>query len=214
MLPVLCAFISMHSVNAQISCDALSVSDVTIVDGNLQVTIYNSSAETIIYPYVTTILEENPYLSMEDTMKVLSLLSVPGDFNDGYTTAWYAGDYAAPEEVPLNTTFTGTLTIGDPNDSTFTCTIPFSFEYGTMTTGVEETLLKKMSLFPNPSKGTSTLSIPTSNAQVELYNQQGALLTTYYPTDTQLTIQTGISGIYFIRICTENDFRIIEWVVQ
>lgn len=203
-----------QTANAEGLCDSLSVSSVVIVDGNLQITVYNSSSQTIIYPYFTTTLDENPYLMMEDTFLVLSLLSIPGDFNDGYTTAFYAGTYAAPETVPLNTEFTGHLIIGDPNDSTFSCTLPFTFLYGTMSPEsiVDQQLIE--SIFPNPSSGSGLLTISQPNALVQLFDMQGNLVQTVFAHERQTTLHVQDAGCYMIRVTAEGRVYTSKWIVQ
>lgn len=218
LLGILCftflAFSHPYQAKAEGLCDSLTVSGVEIIDGNLQITVYNSSGQTIIYPYFTTTLDENPYLIMEDTFIVLSLLSIPGDFNDGYTTAFYSGTYAAPETVPLNTTFTGNLIIGDPNDSTFSCTLPFTFQYGTMPTSILDNKLFTEQVYPNPSAQVATLTLPQPNTAVQIFDLQGKLIQEFIAIDTQTPLYMQTSGCYLIRMTTANQITTAKWVVR
>lgn len=205
---------SSQYVQAEGLCDSLTVSEVTIDGGNLLITVYNSSGQTIIYPYFTTTLDDNPYLIMEDTFLVLSLLSVPGDFNNGYTTAFYAGTYAAPETVPMHTEFTGSLIIGDPNDSTFSCTLPFTFFYGTMPTGVLESPVQTFNIYPNPSTGSSILSVIQPNTLVQVFDMQGKLMQSGLAQDTQIDLHIQNSGCYIVRLTAGDQVTTTQWIVR
>jgi hypothetical protein len=139
-------------------CDSINIDSVYIDNNLLVVTVYNSSQHFIVYPYFTISLFNNSDIQINDSILVLSYLSRPGDANNGYTSGTYIANIAAANTVPLNTLFTGILTIADPNDSTFSCSFPFSFLYGTMPTFINEIKAYKYEIFPNPAAETITIS--------------------------------------------------------
>jgi hypothetical protein len=75
-------FLSMFwqfDVSSQTICDSIVVEDVLLDANSIEILVYNSSQHTIIYPFFTATLNDNPYITMGDTLKVLSFLSVPSD---------------------------------------------------------------------------------------------------------------------------------------
>lgn len=204
----------LQTLRGQQLCDSLVVDSVSIMDDQFHITVYNSSTQTIIYPYFTTTLEDNPYVSLTDTFLVLSLLSVPGDFWDGYTTAWYSAEYVDPATVPMHTEIFGTLTIGDPNDSTFLCELPFSFFYGTMPTAVTEVPGAEIHIFPNPSEGQIQLLLSDPSFQIRIFDQQGKAVEFIQPDASSIQLTHNIPGLYFVMIYDAQGFYVEEWVVR
>ncbi len=156
-------------------CDSIAVDSVFIDNNMLQITVYNSSQHFIVYPYFIINLDANSYIQLNDSVTVLSFLSVMGDANNGYTTASYFGNISAANTVPLNTNFTGTITITDPNDSTFNCTYPFNFVYGTMPTSVKSNDDINLSVYPSPASSLLTIQLSDEmiNANYLITDQAG-----------------------------------------
>lgn len=191
--------------NAQTICDSISI-DTVFVDANfLNISVYNSSQHFIAYPFFTAILTANPYITMNDTLTIPTFLSVPGDGNNGYTTATYTNVTIAPAStVPLNTIFTGTLTIRDPNDSTFSCSKAFSFLYGDMLTSVNEHQEDRLKIYPNPTNGLFTVSIATENALISITDPLGRLIIKRELKDKSTNIELEENGVYIINVKTNQ----------
>jgi hypothetical protein len=186
---------------AQTICDSISIENVVLDVNSVELQVYNSSQYTIIYPFFEVNFSPNPYISFGDTLKVLSFLSIPGDGNNGFTNALYANVSFAPEtSVPANTLFTGELVITDPNDSTFMCTKPFSFTYGTAIAATFETELPKFNIFPNPSEGKCTVSTPLAEGQITVFDALGKVVLTQ-PINTGTSIlELTNAGIYTLKL--------------
>jgi hypothetical protein len=150
-------------------CDSLSVSSVYIENEVMYLEVYNASNHTIVYPFFTLVMDANDYINIQPPSSVPSFLSVPGDGNNGFTTAVYFASIDPADEVPLNTAFTGTLTITDPNDETFSCALPVSFNYGTLTTSVQDIEAISLSLFPNPVNGVLRVNAAGLTGKFEYY---------------------------------------------
>jgi hypothetical protein len=156
-------------------CDSIAVDSVFIDNNMLQITVYNSSQHFIVYPFFIINLDQNNHIQLNDSVTVLSFLSVMGDANNGYTTASYFGNISAANTVPLNTNFTGTITIIDPNDSTFNCTYPFNFVYGTMPTSIKSTNEVSLNVYPSPASNSLTIQLSDEmiNASYLITDQTG-----------------------------------------
>jgi hypothetical protein len=174
----------------------------------LQITVYNSSQHFIVYPFFIIDLDQNSYIQLNDSVTVLSFLSVMGDANNGYTTASYFGNISAANTVPLNTNFTGTITITDPNDSTFNCSYPFNFVYGTMPTSVKSTNEVNLHVYPSPASSLLTIQLSDEmiNASYLITDQAGRNIASGKFNNTLNTIDiNGIeTGIYNLKIISNN----------
>jgi hypothetical protein len=187
-------------VSSQAICDSIIVEDVVLDANSIEILVYNSSQHTIIYPFFTATLNDNPCITMADTLQVLSFLSVPGDGNNGFSNALYWNvTFVAESTVPANTLFTGNLVITDPNDSTFSCTKPFSFTYGTATAATPETELAKLQVFPNPNEGKWTVISPVSQGNITVYDALGKAVFTQAINAETSTIELKNAGIYTIK---------------
>jgi hypothetical protein len=187
-------------VSSQTICDSIIVEDVLLDANSIEILVYNSSQHTIIYPFFTATLNDNLYITMGDTLKVLSFLSVPGDGNNGFSNALYSNvTFAAESTVPANTLFTGNLVITDPNDSTFSCTKAFSFTYGSATATTPETEIAKLQVFPNPNEGKWTVISPVSQGNITVYDALGKAVFTQAINAETSTIELKNAGIYTIK---------------
>jgi Secretion system C-terminal sorting domain len=66
----------------------------------------------------------------------------------------------------------------------------------------------KVSIYPNPTTGVVTVSLP-NNESFEVYNAVGKQLINVKTSETQIDLSQYASGIYFIK-CTKGTFRIIK----
>ena len=189
-------------------CDSIAVDSVFIDNNMLQITVYNSSQHFIVYPFFIIDLDQNSYIQLNDSVTVLSFLSVMGDANNGYTTASYFGNLSAANTVPLNTNFTGTITITDPNDSTFNCSYPFNFVYGTMPTSVKTTNDVNLNVYPSPASSLLTIQLSDEmiNASYLITDQAGRNIASGKFNKTLNTIDiNGIeTGIYNLKIISNH----------
>lgn len=192
-------------------CDSIVVDSVYIDNNMLHLTVYNSSQHFIVYPYFTVDLNTNSYITLSDSITVLSFLSIAGDANNGFSTAGYLGTITASNLVPLNSVFSGTLTITDPNDSTFTCSYPFSFLYGSMTTSLLNKNLRPIQIYPNPSSNSIKIysTALEVNQQYEIINQLGVeVLSGKIQSDIEsIDMSELATGIYYLRIAYPSNFR-------
>jgi hypothetical protein len=192
--------ISQFNVFSQTICDSISIENVVLDFNSIEIQVYNGSQHTIIYPFFTTVLTDNPYITMYDTLQVLSFLSVPGDGNNGFSNALYWNVTFAPaSSVPANTVFTGNLVITDPNDSTFSCTKPFSFTYGSAVAATPETELAKLQVFPNPNEGKWTVISPVAQGNIAVYDALGKVVFTQSIKTESSTFEVKNAGIYTVK---------------
>ncbi|HRG58149.1 MAG TPA: T9SS type A sorting domain-containing protein [Bacteroidia bacterium] len=191
-------------------CDSIAIDSVYIDNNMLHLTVYNSSQHFIVYPYFTVDLNSNSYITLTDSFTVLSFLSIAGDANNGFSSAGYSGTITASNLVPLNSFFSGTLTITDPNDSTFNCSYPFSFLYGSMTTSLLNKNLSPIQIYPNPS--ANSIKIYSTelevNQQFEIINQFGVeVLSGKIQSDIEpIDMSELAAGIYYLRIDYPSNF--------
>lgn len=195
-------------------CDSISIDSVYIEGGVLFLQVYNSSQHVVIYPFFTTILDTNPYIQLDDTTTVPSFLSIPGDGNNGYTTAAYFGTIEPAASVPLNTVFTGTLTITDPNDATFSCSQPFSFTYGDFFTAAKEPDAELLQIFPNPCNGQFRMLLPTDQAEIIITNALGQEVLKTYSVGKIMDIQLDNNGVYWVSVNTKQGTATRKLVVS
>ncbi len=200
---------------AQMTCDSIDLDTIYVSGQSIQLTVYNSSHRFIVYPFFTLHLDDNPYIQLEDSLTVPSFLSVVGDFNNGYTSAGFHQLTIAPsQDIPLNTLFTGTLTITDPNDSTFYCSKLFSFTYGEMLTSVFSPAKTVLEVYPNPSVGLCIVEIPSIPADLFVVDEQGRLVMHKTMTELVSQIQLEHKGLYFIRATSGRGTTTQRLVVQ
>lgn len=186
--------------SSQTICDSISIENVVLDANTIEIQVYNSSQHTIIYPFFTTTLTDNPYITMADTLQVLSFLSVPGDGNNGFSNALYWNVTFAPaSSVPANTVFTGNLVITDPNDSTFSCTKPFSFTYGSAVATTPVIGMAKLQVFPNPNEGKWTVISPVSEGKIILFDALGKVVFTQSINAESSTFEVKNAGIYTLK---------------
>lgn len=213
-LPCLLLAVAPKAIS-QTSCDAMSVDTVFVDQQSFQLTVYNGSQHFIVYPFFSVSLDENPYIVLGDTLTVPSFLSIPGDFNDGYTSAFFHNaTVAPPSTVPFQTEFTGSLTIRDPNDSSFICTKPFSFYYGEMTTSTTHTLVEKFQLYPNPTQGRLYVSLPTEHAEIILSDDQGKPILRKMVSEKVTSFDLQENGIFFITVISSLGVSTQKMVVH
>jgi hypothetical protein len=199
-LGIILSIFSQFNVFSQTICDSISIENVVLDANSIEIQVYNSSQHTIIYPFFTTTLTDNPYITMADTLQVLSFLSVSGDGNNGFSNALYWNVTFAPaSSVPANTVFTGNLVITDPNDSTFSCTKPFSFTYGSAVAATPELGMAKLQVFPNPNEGKWTVISPVSQGNIAIYDALGKVVFTQAITAESSTFEVKNPGIYTVK---------------
>lgn len=200
--------------SAQTICDSISV-DTAYVDANmLYVEVYNSNTHFIAYPFFTAILDANPYIVMSDTLMIPTFLSVPGDGSNGYTQGSFNGTIAQEATVPLNTVFTGILTINDPNDKSFDCSYPFSFTYGTLNTSVNELSTSLLQIFPNPASGEFTLSLTTDYAEISITDMLGKEVINTQTTQKTMKLHLENNGVYSVYIKTKQGIATRKLIVN
>lgn len=212
----ICAALLLGSVKsgAQTLCDSMNV-DTAYVDANmLYVEVYNSSTHFIAYPFFTATLDANPYIVMSDTLMIPTFLSVPGDGSNGYTSGTFNGTIPEESTVPLNTLFTGTLTINDPNDKSFECSYPFSFTYGTLNTSVNELSTSLLQIFPNPASGEFTLSLTTDDAEISITDMLGKEVINTRTTQKTVSLHLENNGVYSVYIKTKQGIATRKLIVN
>jgi hypothetical protein len=192
------------SIQAQTVCDSLSVDSVIIENNTFQISVYNSSQTFIAYPYFTVDLDENPYIDFIDSLTVPTFLSVPSDANNGFTVGFYSNvTIAGASSVPNNSIFSGNLIIQDPNDSTFYCSLPFSFTYGNQIADLETFDQNSIQLYPNPTSGTFKL-ISSDEALVSISDANGRVIFQELKVDTTTTLQLENDGLYTLTFKTSK----------
>ncbi len=203
-LIIVLLFFSVENLKAQTICDSISIDTAFVDQNSVQVTVYNSSSHFIVCPLFTAILDPNPYIVLNDSVTIPSFLSIPGDANNGYTTAFYLASIPAAATVPYNTLFTGTLIIQDPNDSSFICSKSFSFNYGTMVFSINDIQPQGILLYPNPSSGELILFLSSGKAEVTVKDVAGReiLKTVAFQGINNLRIETD--GIYVVKVMTKQ----------
>lgn len=214
---ILSIFISVLCFGTQIQaqniyCDSLSVSNVSITGSMLNITVYNESQHFFAYPYFTINLDNNSYIQLNDSVTVLSFLSAVGDANNGFTTAVYIGNIISDSLVPLNTQFTGSIRITDPNDSTFNCVYPFTFVYGTMITALQSNHIQnQIHVFPNPANEVLNINFNFDmvNDDYVLTDQIGSVVASGNFNSKLNTIEIDrlTSGVYYLKINSNVPFN-------
>jgi hypothetical protein len=82
-------------------------------------------------------------------------------------------------------------------------TIPTCYPEVIDNSGLEENHFA-FSVYPNPSNGLVTIEA-TERSLVHVFNSQGALIETIYPTGTKTSLTLGdIKGIYLIQLIDQN----------
>jgi hypothetical protein len=207
---LLTIFISLFFIDTQVQaqnayCDSIYLNSVSI-DGNmLNVSVFNTSQLFIAYPFFTINLDSNNYILLNDSVNVLSFLSIVGDANNGYSTASYLGNIIDDSLVPLNTNFTGTIKITDPNDSTFNCVYSFMFVYGTMITSVQSSInVNKAIIYPNPASNRLYINLNTDivNNFYNIVDYTGRTITSGHLNDklNSIDISELSSGTYYLKV--------------
>ncbi|MBO6080474.1 MAG: T9SS type A sorting domain-containing protein, partial [Bacteroidales bacterium] len=79
----------------------------------------------------------------------------------------------------------------------------------TTNVGIEEYLLNSISLFPNPANDVINVQCTMNNVQVtalEVFDVYGKLINTVNVIDnpTQINVSNLASGMYFVRVTTEE----------
>lgn len=191
----------------QTLCDSMNIDSVYIDNNMLYITLYNSSHHFIAYPFFTFNIDTNTYIQFNNNVNVLSFLSVPGDANNGFSTASYNGSFAAANTVPLNTNFTGNLVITDPNDSNFNCVFPVNFIYGTMPTQVKNIDQNNYQIYPVPASKILTIVCESNyNSAFQLIDACGRIIKNgvLNAKITTLDLSDIEAGIYYVKFDAEN----------
>ena len=194
--------------NAQTICDSITIDYAVLTTNTIDIQVYNSSGYFFVYPIFTVSLDANPFVSLNETIYYPTFLSIASDGNNGYTSSSFLANVTPETAVPVNTLFTGTLTITDPNDGSFICTIPFSFTYGLMlTNGVNELNETNIQLFPNPVKTdlnfTEDKGFSKEDAQINIFSMTGELIHSE-EFRAQINLEKLKSGIYLVKIESKN----------
>jgi hypothetical protein len=199
------SFLSLSiSIHAQSVCDSLNVDSVIIENNTIQITVYNSSQTFIAYPFFTVDLDENPYINFIDSLSVPTFLSVPSDAGNGFTSGYYSSvTIANASTVPSNTIFTGYLIIQDPNDSTFYCSLPFSFTYGNQVANLEYFDSNFIQLYPNPSSGTFKLTT-LDEGDFSIADANGRIVINERKINQTTTFSIEKSGLYTLTLKTSK----------
>jgi hypothetical protein len=73
---------------------------------------------------------------------------------------------------------------------------------------------EKMVVFPNPSNGDFTVSIPSMSGKIEVFNSMGKIVCSQY-VEKQTNIKFNLTGkgIYYIRISTDNQILINKLIL-
>lgn len=200
---------------SQTACDSMLVDTVFVDQQSLQLTVYNGSQHFIVYPFFSVSLDENAYIVLGDTLTVPSFLSVASDFNGGYTPAFYhIATLAPPETIPFQTQFNGTLTIRDPNDSTFVCTKPLSFYYGEMITSSVDAQRNKFQLYPNPTDERVFLSLPSELAEITITDLQGNRMLRKTVSEEETYFDLQDNGVFFITVVSGQGISTQKLIVH
>jgi hypothetical protein len=91
------------------------------------------------------------------------------------------------------------LVITDPNDSTFSCTKPFSFTYGSAVAATPEIGMSKLQVFPNPNEGKWTLISPDARGKIAVYDALGKVVFTQSINAEYSTFELKNAGIYIVK---------------
>ncbi|MBL0340065.1 MAG: T9SS type A sorting domain-containing protein [Bacteroidetes bacterium] len=215
-ITILIAVLLLSSVNSnsQTNCDSISV-DTAYVDAfGFYLTAYNSSPHFIVYPFLSVLLDANPYITLTTTPTITSFLSIPGDANNGYTDVFFTATVPAASAVPQSTLFTGILTITDPNDSTFTCSKPISFLYGNLVSSVNELQTGIETIFPNPSNGQFTIVLSEDYAEIFVTDIIGQKIVEVQTIQKTTTLQLDNNGVYLIYFKTKQGMTTRKLIVN
>ena len=209
------SFLSMFTtVHAQSVCDSLSVDTVIIENNTFQITVYNSSQTFIAYPFFTVDLDENPYIDFIDSLSVPTFLGIPSDASNGFTSVYYSSvTIANAATVPSNTLFTGHLIIQDPNDSTFYCSLPFSFTYGNQVANLATFDSDIIQLYPNPSTGIFNIS-SSEEAIVTITDANGRVVLQDFKVDKTTTFHLENDGFYTLTLSTSTGISHVKFMVM
>ncbi|MCC6703130.1 MAG: T9SS type A sorting domain-containing protein [Fluviicola sp.] len=208
---VLCLNSAIH---AQTVCDSLSVDTVIIENNTFQITVYNSSQTFIAYPFFTVDLDENPYIDFIDSLSVPTFLGIPSDASNGYTSGYYSSvTIANAAAVPSNTLFSGHLIIQDPNDSTFYCSLPFSFTYGSQVANLATFDSNFIQLYPNPSTGIFNIS-SSEEAIVSIIDANGRVVLQDLKVDKTTTFHLEKDGFYTLTLNTSIGISHVKIMVM
>lgn len=214
----LSAALAGPALRAQSYCDSLTLTN-TYVDTQGQTVSFDfhySGSYMMVYPVLSLVLNPNPYLSGGNSVN--SFIN-PASFNNGNTTlVVYCGNFTPASQVPLNTVFTGTLTITDPNDSNTVCVYAISFTYGTMLTsgivGMDQ--FPGLQLFPNPASDLAVLETGGEALAVqpvlEITDLAGRKMHAVAVTSerTEIPLTELPAGVYFCTL-TSGASRLAVW---
>jgi Secretion system C-terminal sorting domain len=191
---------------AQTYCDSISFVSAYVTANTYAFDFYNASSLWFAYPHISLTLAQNPYLTGGTSYNTI--------FNASGNNTLTVLSFTIPpaSQVPLNTLFTGTLVITDPNDASFVCTYPVSLTYGTMiASGIEDqSALYGISLFPNPATNKSTIQISTEvlslAPQLIITDLTGKIMkqTAILSELTEVQLTELVAGIYVCSIVSEG----------
>jgi len=84
--------------------------------------------------------------------------------------------------------------------------------------GLEESTVREFALYPNPSTGLFTVSLPAvdSKATIVVYNAIGNIVQSVKPTslDTTIDLSNESKGIYFVKMQTEVESKTMKVIVR
>jgi hypothetical protein len=225
---IACLVFFVSEIKAQTVCDSLSVDSISLQSASqFYVYVKNESAYGCAYPSMILTFNSNPYLTAGTSPSYASWLDYAGGANNGMTNFIIPLTQFTPaSSVPLNTVFTGTALLEDPNNPNFSCTLLFQFTYGTMaSSGIAGNMdgLVQLSLFPNPVQENTTLSITArvkESAEIEVLNVLGETLITLKKEltgsdEVRIDASAGLApGTYLVRLKTKSIERSLLLIKQ
>lgn len=211
---IIAGMVIAGSLRSQTICDSIRVDSIHVTSNWMSVFLYNETQNFIVYPGMIVVLNANPYLSMSSAMSIATYLDVAGGSNGGVTEFIPNWNVFTPANlVPLNTVFTGTAYLSDPNNSSFSCAFPIQFTYGTMVqSGISTSSgsLRDVSLFPNPAEtlvkvslapeqgGTTNITI--TNLLGEVVSNETQVVIGNTKQEIQLPVADLAPGTYFVTL--------------
>jgi hypothetical protein len=170
--------------------------------------VINSGSTYFVYPIYTIVSDENPYLEINYT-SIASTLDSAGGATNGLNEFLVEAELLMNfEDMPINATVTGTVTIEDPNNEDFFCSLPFTWNLkpGT-TTSVASVKKKHLAFYPNPTKRFVSFEREKDLRNVIILDTQGRIVDeiSYLRSGELLDLSRMEKGVLFIQARSGND---------
>lgn len=225
---IMSSFLFSGTLRAQTVCDSLQIDSVQVQGNMLSIYFSNASQHGIVYPILIVTLNPNPHLTVSSNAAISSYLDIAGGANNGVTQFLPTLTQTTPANlVPLNTVFTGTASMYDPNDSSFFCAFQFSFTYGTLTgNAIEEegALLTGMNVYPNPVSDNVNVNlsglndqhanVTITNALGEVVFSESAEVERDKPFSKTINTETFAPGVYFLSIDASGNHAVARFIKE